>query len=96
MTTYPTQYLRNLIRTTFRFTTVSLEPLKVIVGSLKNSSPGHDEIPNSILKKFFHLLCPVMLKICNKSLEQGIFPDSLKKAKIIPIFHAVDWKKKTK
>ena len=33
-----------------RFSTVSLESLEAIVGSLKISSPGHDEIPNSILK----------------------------------------------
>ena len=77
----------------FKFSTVSLESLEAVVGSLKNSSPGHDEIPSSILKEFFHLLGPVMLKICNKSLEQGIFPDSLKKAKIIPIFKAGDRKK---
>ena len=34
-----------------------------------------------------------MLKLCNKSVEQGIFPDSSKKAKIIPIFRARDSKK---
>ena len=37
----------------FKFSTVSLESLKAIVGSLKNSSPGHNEIPISILRVFF-------------------------------------------
>ena len=60
----------------FKFSTVGLESLEAIVGSLKNSSSGHDEIPISIIKEYFHLLGPVMLKICNKILEQGIFPDS--------------------
>ena len=77
----------------FKFSTVSLESLKAIVGWLKKSSPGYDEIPNSILKQFFLLLDLVMLKICNKSLDQGIFPDSLKKAKIISILKAGDRKK---
>ena len=67
----------------FKFSTFSLESLEAIVGSLKSSSPGHDEIPISFVKEFFHLLGPVMLKFCNKSLGQGTFPDSLKKAKII-------------
>ena len=34
----------------FKFLTVSLESLETIVGSLKNSSPGHDEIPCSLVK----------------------------------------------
>ena len=67
----------------FKFSTVSLEHIKEIVGSLKKSSPGNDEIPISFLKEFFLILGPVMLKFCNKSLGQGTFPDSLKKAKII-------------
>ena len=65
----------------YKFSTVSLEKLETIVGSLKISAPGHDEIPISILKELFYLLCPIMLKICYKSLEQGIFPESLKKLK---------------
>ena len=77
----------------FRFLTVSLESLEAIVRSLKKSSPGHDEIPISILKQLFHLLGSVMLKNFNKNLEQGIFPDSLKNAKIIPTFKVGDRKK---
>ena len=42
----------------FRFSTVSLESLETIVGSLKNLSPGHDEIPISI---HFFLPGPAML-----------------------------------
>ena len=58
----------------FKFSTVSLESLEAIVGSLKISTPGPDE--------------------CIKSLDQEIFPDCLKKAKIIPISKARDRKKK--
>ena len=60
----------------FKFSTVSLESLETIVRSLRSSSPDHDEIPIPTLKESFHLLGPVMLKTCNKNLEQGIFPDS--------------------
>ena len=70
----------------FKFSTVSLETLESIVGSLKKSSPGHDGILISIGKDFFQLLGPVMLKICNKSLELGIFPDSLRNCKTIHVF----------
>ena len=59
-----------------KFSTVSSEPIETIVSSLKNSSPGHNEIPISILKPSFHLLGQGLLKICTKTVEQGIFPDS--------------------
>ena len=84
---------RDIVSEPFTFSIVSSESLETIVGSLKNSLPDHDEIPISILKEFLHLLCSVMMKICKKSLQQGIFPNSLKKAKTIPIFKAGDRKK---
>ena len=61
----------------FKFSTVSLESFEAI----------------SFLKEFFHLQGPVMLKICNKSFEQRIYPDNLKNAKIISIFKEGDRKK---
>ena len=70
-----------------RFQTVDLESFQTIVGSLINSSPGHNEIHISILKENFHFPGPGMLQICNKSQEQGIFPNSVKK-NIFPIFNA--------
>jgi len=36
-----------------------------------------------------NILCP-LLDICNKSLQQGIFPDKMKTAKVIPIFKTSD------
>ena len=77
----------------FKFSTVSLESLEAFVYLLKKSSPSHDEIPISILKELFLILGPVILKICNKSLEQRIFPDRLTQAKLIRIFKAGDRKK---
>ena len=51
----------------FMFSTVSLESLEAIVGSLKSSSPGLIEIPISTLKEFFYLLGHVMLKYAIKA-----------------------------
>ena len=63
-----------IVNEPIKFSTVSLEYIEAIVGLLRNSSPGHDEIPTSILKEFFHLLGPVMLKICKKKPRTGILP----------------------
>ena len=70
----------------FIFLSVSLESLETIVCSLKNSSPRQTIFPVSILKELFRLLSSVLLKICNKSLEQRTFRSSLKKkTKVIRI-----------
>ena len=62
-----------------RFLNVSLEFLDTIVGSLEKLSQGHDEILISIMLELFHLLWSVMLQLCNKNQEQGVFPKSLQK-----------------
>ena len=49
------------VRALFKFSTVSLESRKAIVGSLKSLSAGYDEIPISILTYFFRIQGPVML-----------------------------------
>ena len=65
----------------FKFLTISLKSLEEFVGPLKNSSPGHDDFSTSVLKDFFQLMGPVILRRCNKTLKDGIFPDILGKQK---------------
>ena len=58
-----------------------------IIKSLKNSnSAGDDNISVNILKKCAHLISKPLMTIVNLSLVEGIFPERLKIAKIIPIF----------
>lgn len=51
----------------------------------KNSS-GLDEIPISIIKKVISLIAEPLSFIINQCLLNGIFPDALKDAKVVPIF----------
>ena len=60
------------------------------MSSLKNSSPGYDNLSPSILQLSLPLLCPLLTHICNLSLSEGIFPDELKLANVIPIFKSGD------
>ena len=57
--------------------TLDLHPFK---------SCGYDGITGTILKTCAHELTPPLLKLFNKSLRCGIFPDTLKKANIVPVF----------
>ena len=46
---------------------------------------GHDNISNNTLKLIANEVSPSLTLIINQSLSTGIFPDSLKAAKVIPI-----------
>lgn len=53
--------------------------------ALKTSTPGYDDISPKILKHTSTLVSTPLSHIINLSLSAGIFPNRLKKAKVIPI-----------
>jgi hypothetical protein len=53
---------------------------------LKNSPPGPDGIPASVIKESLFCFAPTLSHIINLSLQQGVFPRELKEAKIIPLY----------
>ena len=55
-----------------------------------SKSPGHDEISFNVVKSCFEYLRKSLLHIFILSLEEEIFPDELKAAKVTPIFKAGD------
>ena len=61
-----------------------------VIKQQKNSYPGHDNIHVKILNLASTVISPVLSRIINNSLQIGIFPDTLKIAKLIPIFKAGD------
>ena len=56
------------------------------MGGLKLRRDKHDNIPLSLLCEIIDFLGVNILNICNRSLAEGVFPSSLKVAKVIPIF----------
>ena len=64
--------------------------VKQIIISLKNSSPGWDEIPAFLLKICSNFYVKPLAYLINKSIEEGIFPNELKLAWVVPIFKSGD------
>ena len=57
------------------------------IQNLENkSSSGDDYISNLIIKTASTIIAPYLTYLINKSMNQGVFPDKLKKAKVIPLF----------
>lgn len=57
-----------------------------IIKMLKNSAPGYDCIKAKVLKQVANLISQPLAYLINLSIRQGVFPNSLKKAVVSPIF----------
>jgi hypothetical protein len=69
----------------------STKEINNITAQLKNKcSSGLDEIPTTVIKKSIGHVASHLSYIFNNCMANGVFPDELKKAKVIPIFKKGD------
>ena len=72
---------------TWSFTDVTREETFKTIKTLKNKkSTGFDNMNNFILKQIGDIVANPIAEIMNMCIAQGSFPDSLKTAKLVPIF----------
>ena len=65
--------------------------VKDTIRNLKNTnSAGYDELTTKFIKVSAPLLIPALTKIFNLSITAGVYPNSLKTAKITPVFKKGD------
>ena len=64
------------------------DEIQAVISKLNNSSPGCDNIPPKIGKLFVDQYIEPLTYLINKSIAQGVFPDELKLAQVVPIFKA--------
>ena len=79
-------YLGDRNQNIFKFEQVAQDTIGNLLLSMKDSSPGHDEIPIKVYKDYFFLIGPIITKICNLCLSNGTFPSDLAIAKVICLF----------
>ena len=88
-----TNYISMLpsVETRFQFKCITDNDTRLAIDKLENkSSSGHDGISNKLLKVLkFELSKPLTL-IINQMITTGVFPDSFKISKIIPLFKKGD------
>lgn len=66
---------------------VTIDEVKKVVNSLPNkNSCGYDELNTKIIKESINLIAPVLVYLFNMVLIQGIYPNALKLAKVIPLY----------
>ena len=98
MKSVPDQHFENFLKTnitsSFSFSHVTGREISDIIGNMKNkNSQGHDNISNRLMKKISPAIVYPLSVIVNQSLYLGKFPDSLKIAKVIPIYKKSEFDK---
>ena len=69
---------------------VDTTEVEKIVKNLKNASAGYDGIHSKVIKATYKTYLTPLTHILNLSIQKGFFPDSMKLAKVIPIYKAGD------
>ena len=87
---------RNLVKpvaTKIKFAPVTESEICKLVNKMPaKTSTGYDNINNWLLKKIVSVIKKPLCVIFNKSLRQGIYPNLMKIAKVIPLFKSGDRK----
>jgi len=82
----PCLYMKHKIKESLYLNPVTEEEILKILGNLKSSSPGYDEISAEVVKSVKKTIVIPLTYLCNLSLITGKVPHSLKIAKVTPIY----------
>ena len=86
----PTEYITQNIETVFAVSPVSDHEILKILGDLKDSAAGWDELRSNMIKHVKQDIKLPLAHICNLSFGTGVFPSDLKIANVVPIFKSND------
>ena len=91
--TKPLEFLEHTCQNSIFLNPVTEEEVGDIISNLKNTdSIGYDNIPTKLLKFCSSELTQILTYINNESIQEGIFPDGLKIARVTPIYKSEDKK----
>ena len=86
----PMEYMKEKLVNSMFMEPVKEDEVTTIISNLNNSAPGHDEITAGTLKGILAAISHPLVYILNLSLSEGLFPDELKIANVVPIYKADD------
>ena len=86
----PTEYMGERLSRTIFLEPVGPQEVDEIIKNLKDGAPGSDGIKSLILKTTRRSIIGPLCYLCNISLTEGVFPDELKLANVLPLFKSGD------
>ena len=88
--TMPIDYIMNKAIHSLYLEPVNENEIKKVTSSLKSNTHGYDMIGSAVLKWCVDCISELLSCVCNMSLQEGIFPDELKIANVIPLYNCDD------
>ena len=80
-----------VVNNQFKFSCITVDEIIDELNAIpQNKASGIDNISTKLLKYAAKSIAPVLCKIFNMCLKQGIVPDDLKSARVIPLFKSGD------
>ena len=70
--------------------TINIHEIISVIYSLTSFEAGYDEISASIMKQLGNVYVEPLTHLINQSISQGLFPEEMKLAKILPIYKSED------
>ena len=89
MNTSVTKYIVRSEKSTY-LTPINEEEICRIMYNFRVSSPGWDAIAAKTVRSIAPSIPLPLVKIINLSMEEGVFPDELKIARVIPLYQSND------
>ena len=84
-----TEYMSRSLESIF-LSPVTKDDILKNLNNLKEGSPGWDGLPAKMVKLIAPHICSPLVHLSNLSLTEGVFPDELKIARVIPIYKSKD------
>ena len=79
-------YLTGNFPNSFLFVPTTPSSIDSIIKKLKNKSCSIHCLPTSVLKYISNIVSPILSTLINRSVADGTFPNSLKLARVVPLF----------
>ena len=87
---YPLSFIKEALKETLFLSPVTETEINKIIRALKDSATGHDDIRSQFLKLALNSIVDPLTHICNMSLTEGVIPNTLKVANVIPLYKSND------
>ena len=79
------RFINNASPDGFKFKQVTVNDIILAVKHFKSQATGEDGIPQSVIAKALPILAPYLAKLFNTSLQNGAYPQSWKKSRILAL-----------